>query len=315
MKYALLVVLLAITYNGLAQNNLPLSDKQLLKRRVFQQPLDTLWQRWTTHEGLKSFIGKDNVLELYPGGKFEIYFLPDQPYGKRGSEGSTVLSFLPKQYFSFSWNAPPQFPEVRNHPHKTWVSIMFQPLTPNATELTLYHTGWPLDKRWDSVYAYFDKGWSYVFEQLAKHDQNDSLPSQYPRVNGLGGIFFKCKEPKTLKAWYEKHLGLRTDQYGTNFEWRLANNPSEKGFTQWSPFKETTTYFLPSTKDFMLNYRVGNLEMLYLDLKKEGVTICDTIETYDYGKFLHIMDPEGNKIELWQPVDAVYDQGVNGRTK
>jgi predicted enzyme related to lactoylglutathione lyase len=135
------------------------------------------------------------------------------------------------------------------------------------------------------------------------------------KVTGIGGIFFKCKDPEKVKEWYSKHLGMNTDKYGTNFEWRQADDPSKYGFTQWSPFSASTTYFEPSDKDFMINYRVQNLEVLVNELKKEGVTIVDNIETYEYGKFLHILDNEGNKIELWEPVDTEYNKIVDGRTK
>lgn len=128
------------------------------------------------------------------------------------------------------------------------------------------------------------------------------------RVTGIGGIFFKCKDPKSVREWYQTHLGINTNQYGAVFEWRQGADTTKKGFTQWSPFKETTKYFAPSTKEFMINYRVDNLTALVTQLKKEGVTITDTIESYDYGKFVHIMDNEGNKIELWEPNDAVYDK-------
>lgn len=123
------------------------------------------------------------------------------------------------------------------------------------------------------------------------------------KVTGIGGIFFKCKDPNKMKEWYKNHLGLNTNDYGANFEWRDAEDPTKKGSTQWSPFAETTKYFEPSGKEFMINYRVENLELLVEELKKEGVTIVDKIETYDFGKFVHIIDIEGNKIELWEPVD------------
>jgi len=135
------------------------------------------------------------------------------------------------------------------------------------------------------------------------------------RVTGIGGIFFKCKNPEAIKDWYKTHLGFDTDQWGTNFEWRQADHPEEKGFTQWSPFTDTTTYFEPSKKDFMINFRVENLEKLVDLLKSEGVTVLDEIAIFDYGKFVHILDPEGNKIELWEPKDITYDTIVVGRTK
>jgi len=121
------------------------------------------------------------------------------------------------------------------------------------------------------------------------------------KVTGIGGIFFKCQDPDAIKNWYQKHLGLDTTPYGVSFEWRDAEHPEKKGTTQWSTFPQSTKYLDPSTKDFMINYRVENLEALVEELKREGVTIVDAIESYEYGKFIHIMDPEGNKIELWEP--------------
>lgn len=124
------------------------------------------------------------------------------------------------------------------------------------------------------------------------------------RVTGLGGIFFKSKNPDAAKEWYKNHLGLNTDNYGCTFWWH--NERGEKCSTQWSPFKADTNYFSPSEKDFMFNYRVENLEELLKILKEEGVTIVGEMETYDYGKFGWILDPEGNKIELWEPVDSAF---------
>jgi predicted enzyme related to lactoylglutathione lyase len=128
------------------------------------------------------------------------------------------------------------------------------------------------------------------------------------KVTGLGGIFFKCKDPKKMREWYKVHLGLTTNAYGTVFEWRQASDSTKKGYTQWSPFKDSTKYFEPSKRDFMINYRVADLQTLVAELKKEGVSITDTIESYDYGKFVHIMDMEGNKIELWEPNDIEYEK-------
>ena len=133
-------------------------------------------------------------------------------------------------------------------------------------------------------------------------------PMQMKRVTGIGGIFFKCKDPGRMREWYATHLGLNTNQYGAVFEWRQGADTTKKGFTQWSPFKETTRYFEPSTRDFMINYRVENLEGLVEELRKEGVAITDKIESFDYGKFVHILDGEGNKIELWEPNDVAYEK-------
>ena len=135
------------------------------------------------------------------------------------------------------------------------------------------------------------------------------------RVTGLGGVFFKSKDPNALKEWYKTHLGFAIDEYGAGFEWRQGADSTLYGFTQWSPFSAKTTYFAPSEKDFMFNYRVADLETLVAELKKEGVTVLDAIEVYDYGKFVHIMDLEGNKIELWEPKDVEYSKILKTRIK
>ncbi len=142
----------------------------------------------------------------------------------------------------------------------------------------------------------------YAFKSITNQTEN-----KLKRVNGIGGIFFKCKDPKAVREWYKTHLGLNTNEYGSVFEWFQGADNTQKGFTQWSPFNENTKYFEPSTKDFMINYRVNDLNKLVDALKKEGVTIIDSIETYSYGKFVHVLDNEGNKIELWEPNDKEFE--------
>ena len=121
------------------------------------------------------------------------------------------------------------------------------------------------------------------------------------RVTGIGGIFFKCKDPIKLKEWYKIHLGIDTNDYGATFDWRQMSDSDAKGSLTWSPTKETKDYFESSTREFMINYTVQDLETLVEELKKEGVTILDEIAVYDFGKFVHILDLEGNKVELWEP--------------
>jgi len=106
-----------------------------------------------------------------------------------------------------------------------------------------------------------------------------------------------------MKEWYKNHLGFDMDPYGAKFAWQQGEGSANKGYTLWSPFPEKTKYFEPSSQPFMINYRVEDLEALVEELKKEGVTVLDNVETYDYGKFVHILDVEGNKIELWEAKD------------
>lgn len=144
-------------------------------------------------------------------------------------------------------------------------------------------------------------------------DSTQAVPE--PKVTGIGGIFFFSDDPKKSREWYAENLGLAVNEYGSSFEFRNANRPDEINYLQWSPFKTGSKYFAPSKKDFMINYRVQNIEGLVENLRKNGVTIVDEIESFDYGKFVHIMDPEGNKIELWEPVDSVFTQMGGATTK
>jgi len=142
---------------------------------------------------------------------------------------------------------------------------------------------------------------------------SSAVSDTIPKVTGIGGIFFFSDDPKQLRNWYGKNLGLEIDDYGSVFEFRNANRPDETNYLRWSPMKTGSNYFAPSSATFMINYRVQNLEALVRNLKTNGVTVFGEIATYDYGKFVHILDPDGNKIELWEPVDSVLT-AMGGRT-
>jgi catechol 2,3-dioxygenase-like lactoylglutathione lyase family enzyme len=123
------------------------------------------------------------------------------------------------------------------------------------------------------------------------------------RVTGLGGLFFKAKDPNAMYEWYQKHLGIQAEPNGSGamFHWRDAADPEKTGLTIWSIFPQTTKYFDPSPAPFMMNFRVENLAELLKALREEGVAIDPKVEEHDYGKFAWITDPEGNRIELWEP--------------
>ncbi len=149
---------------------------------------------------------------------------------------------------------------------------------------------------------------------MAQTENSNNMSEKKGKVTGIGGIFFKTSDPKKTKEWYSKNLGMKTDDYGTMFEFRTSENPEQKAYLQWSPFSEKTKYFEPSQKEFMINYRVENMEALVEELKANGVTVLDTIQTYDYGKFVHILDNDSNKIELWEPVDETFEKTEGGKT-
>jgi len=143
-----------------------INSKQLLKTQIIESEIKAIWKKWTTHEGLKTFFGLENKIELRPGGAFEIFFLLDNPKGTRGGEGNQVLSFLPEEMLSFTWNAPPTIPEVRNHPHRTWVVITLEALAQERTKVTLKHVGWLDGEKWDETFDYFDRAWDLVLKSL-----------------------------------------------------------------------------------------------------------------------------------------------------
>jgi len=163
--------------------------------------------------------------------------------------------------------------------------------------LTPHIAGWTFESHERLAQVIVDKIKAKYFETVNEKGSE-------ARVTGIGGLFFKSKNPKELMAWYGKYLGLATNDYGATFWWKDKNGNDCS--TQWSPFKDDTTYFQPSVKPFMQNFRVQNLETLLANLKTEGVEIIGGIESYEYGKFGCILDPEGNKIELWEPIDQAF---------
>lgn len=149
-------------------------------------------------------------------------------------------------------------------------------------------------------------------EQNKETENTASTVDTTPKVTGIGGIFFFSDSPKDTKEWYAKNLGFEINEWGAvSFDSRNVDRPEEINELQWSLFKKGDAYFSPSKKDFMINYLVQNIEGLVNQLKENGVTVLDDIATYDFGKFVHIMDAEGNKIELWEPIHNTTTENTN----
>lgn len=134
------------------------------------------------------------------------------------------------------------------------------------------------------------------------------------RILGVGGVFVKTQNAKGLRTWYNEQLGIQTNDYGALFEFRNANKPDQKDYLQWGTFPDNTDYFAPSEKEFMLNFRVDDLHAYLEKLAAQGITPIGEIQEYDYGKFAHIVDPEGTKIELWEPVEPAWTETAAGDT-
>jgi predicted enzyme related to lactoylglutathione lyase len=122
------------------------------------------------------------------------------------------------------------------------------------------------------------------------------------RVTGIGGIFFKARNAEVLREWYRRHLGIAVQEWGgATFRWHDPLAPESNGATVWSIFKDSSDYFAPSTSPFMINYRVADLAAILDTLRAEGCAVDERMESSEFGKFGWVMDPEGNRIELWEP--------------
>ena len=165
--------------------------------------------------------------------------------------------------------------------------------------LSPHIAGWTVESNIKLAQTIVDKVETAFFKKETQHTK-----PVLKRVTGIGGLFFKTDDPAKLKEWYKTHLDFNTDEYGCTFWWK--DKKGNDASTQWSPFKSESEYFSPSKKEYMFNYRVNNLVDLLQALKKENVTIVGNMETYDYGKFAWILDLDGNKIELWEPIDKAF---------
>lgn len=255
-------------------------------------------------ENAESWLCGKAVIEANIGGKYEVYSDQDNT---DNTQGCKVLGIDPHRHLIIEWKGNAKYAHLMNIDGSlTQVQILFHPKG-KYTQVTVIHTGWGQGQYWNEAYEYYLNAWEGVLEKLRStmKDQEEVSPIG---VTGLGGTFFKAKDPVKLKAWYDENLGFQTDEYGQAFRWVQWDDTQKSGSTQWSVMTEDTKYFAPSEKAFMLNYRVGDLVALLDEMKKAGVEIAGEMEEYDYGKFGWVMDPEGNKIELWEPVDDVFDE-------
>jgi uncharacterized protein YndB with AHSA1/START domain len=149
---------------NLGRNN-RLINRTIRKEITVTAPVSTVWEAWTTREGVTTFFAPQANVELFIGGRYEMLFDPEAPAGSQGGEGLRILSYLPEEMLSFEWNAPPRFPSVRGE--RTWVVVQFEPEQGDSTRVTLTHLGWREGEAWDQVYDYFLHAWDIVLGRLA----------------------------------------------------------------------------------------------------------------------------------------------------
>jgi uncharacterized protein YndB with AHSA1/START domain len=166
MRTLFVFLYLLSSANLFAQTSDGKPQRVVYKEVTLNASPELIWQKWTTEQGIKSMLGVSSKIELEIGGAYEIYFDDEQPVGLKGSEGCKVLSYLPNHMLSFSWSAPPKFPQIRNGEYHTWVVVELEPLGNNKTKVKLTHLGWKEGEQWDQVYAYFDVAWGHVMTAL-----------------------------------------------------------------------------------------------------------------------------------------------------
>jgi len=215
---------------------------------------------------------------------------------------------------AFDWSAPPDMPEVRRQ--RTHVVVRLHRINAGRTRVIVTHDGWGAGGEWDRAFEYFTRAWLDVVLPRLVHrfavgpvDWDDpprleAAPkaSRDGRVTGIGGVFFKSADPGALGSWYREHLGVEPEAYGgASFLWRELDDPGREGMTIWSPFSADTKYFDPSAEPYMINYRVDDLDALLARLRSSGLAVDAEIEESEYGRFGWVMDPEGRRVELWEP--------------
>lgn len=149
-------------------DQLKMTNRKIIISTFVNREIEYVWHLWTTPEGMKKFLGVDAKIDMTPLGAYELYFDPSAKPGNRGGETNRVLSFVPNRMLSFTWNAPPSIPFVRDHPYKTWVVITMNAIDDKQTLVELTHLGWPQGDAWDEAYAYFEKAWASVIDRLSQ---------------------------------------------------------------------------------------------------------------------------------------------------
>lgn len=318
-KFILLTVLMALLIpaallSGKETGPAAAEDREVVEAEI-DASIDDVWHAFTTSDGLRTWVAPLVEIDFKIGGTLRANYNAQGALGDASTIENTILSFDPKRMLSMRVTKAPEGFPFANAIKDLWTVIYFEEISPDRTKLTQVGLGYTDTEESQQMRAFFVAANAYQLNVLKESfgqpvetmpNKQGAVMNNEPMVVGIGGIFFKSSDPEKARMWYQENLGLDTNEYGCLFLMRNMDRPEEVNALQWSPFNEDTDYFAPSEKEFMINYRVHDIETLVKTLRENGVTIVDEIEEYpDLGKFVHILDPEGNKIELWeQQVDT-----------
>lgn len=188
------------------------TSKRIVVRKTFRCTLGEMWAKWSTAEGLKSFFGADNNIKLAEGGAYEIFFKMDSPEGLRGGEGNKIISYVRQSNLAFTWNAPPEFPTVRNHEKKTWVLVEFNKIDDCNVEVVLTHVGWLEGEDWDAVYEYFSRAWETVMSWLETSLEGFDFASSAPTAFNNIDIYKRFPFMAETKAGADEMRAIALDE-------------------------------------------------------------------------------------------------------
>lgn len=264
------------------------SDLLIVKTAAVAAPRDAAWRAWSERDALVRWFGRDATIELRPGGAYEIYFLRDEPPGRRGGEGNTVQSYAPGRLLAFTWNAPPQFGALREQ--RTQVVLEFADRAGGGTDVKLTHYGFGPGEEWAKVHAYFDAAWTRVLQGFTAHLGAAAPAALPPHDRGMDYVEFVAPDLEAAKTFYAAAFGWGFTDYGPDYtsfvDGRLAG-----GFRRGTPAA-------PGTNPLIVLF-ARDLEATEAAVRAAGGAITTPTHTFPGGRRFHFTDPNGLELAVW----------------
>jgi len=263
-----------------------LTEDKVVRTASVGADRDATWAAWTQADELKKWFGRDALVELHPGGAYEIYFLMDQPSGLRGGEGNKIQALLPNRMLAFTWNAPPSFGPMREV--RTHVVLEFADHDSGGTTVTLTHYGWPAGEDWVKVREYFEKAWATVMANLEKH-LGTAVGANPANDRKIDYVEFGAVDLAKAKAFYSSVFGWKFTDYGPDYT-SFSDGRLSGGFHKNDQ---------PSSVNPLIILYAFDLEATEARIVAAGGTINPEWQVFPGGRRFHFKDPNGNELAVW----------------